>query len=67
LVVCSDAVVHAFAVTAEQAEYLCRLIAGAAEPKWLLGVELGDLAGTEDEVMSSEDERQAGSAQSGAN
>jgi hypothetical protein len=54
--VCSGAVLHAFAVTAEQAEYLCGLIAGAAEPVRFLGVELGDLTRSEDEVVSGENE-----------
>lgn len=48
--------VDAFALGAEDAQELHRTGVGVAEPVGEMGVEFGDLAGGEDEVLVTEDE-----------
>ena len=50
--------VDALALAAHDAEDLDRLVAGGPEPVQDLGVELGDLPGTHDEVVAGEDQPQ---------
>jgi hypothetical protein len=51
--------VRTLALAAEEAQDLRGLAVGAAEPVWDVGVELGYLAGGEDEVPVAEDQAHA--------
>lgn len=48
--------VQAFALRSEQDQEFDRVLVGAAEPVWGVGIELGDFAGAHDDVQLAEEQ-----------